>query len=146
MADMGVAVDGSADWWPAADSLPVLPMFSPYQTQPAQYIEVFNRGTVPFDYRIAPAEPWVLVEPSGGRVDQQVRATVRVDWSREPKGTSRVPIRVSGPDGAELVVEAIVDNRKVSGTRPAGFVEANRSLSPRRPRPRVVTDHGWSTG
>ena len=49
---MGVAVDGSDQWWPEAQGPARLPVFSPYQSQPAQYIEVFNRGTEPFRYRI----------------------------------------------------------------------------------------------
>ena len=57
----------------------VLPTFSPYQSQPGQYIEVFNRGQDHFDYTITSAEPWLRVSPRRGTVDTQVRATVRVD-------------------------------------------------------------------
>ena len=51
----------------------VLPAFSPYQSQPQQYIEVFNRGDQAFTYQIkvdAPAgisngnpysAPWIMV-------------------------------------------------------------------------------------
>ncbi|MFC1642900.1 glycosyl hydrolase 115 family protein, partial [Myxococcota bacterium] len=57
-AEMGVAIDGSANFWTEegagddSEEEPVLPSFSPYQTQPEQYIEVFNRGGEPFDYTI----------------------------------------------------------------------------------------------
>lgn len=126
-ADMGVAVDGSDDWWPAAKSAAVLPEFSPYQSGPAQYIEVFNRGSDPFPYKITPAEPWVRVTHDRGRVDKQVRATVWIDWSRAPKGTSRVPIEVSGPDGRKVTVQAVV--KKPSSYRAHGFVEAGGYVS-----------------
>ena len=113
-AEMGVALDGGD---------PVtLPAFSPYQTQPAQYLDVFNKGATPFAFTIDAAQPWVRITPRSGRVDKQVRATVRVDWSRAPKGTTTVPITVTGAHGARVVVQAPVQNPVL---RPAGFVEAN---------------------
>ena len=47
-SDMGVAIDGSDKYWPAEKTTPVLPAFSPFQRQPQQYIEVFNRSGGPF--------------------------------------------------------------------------------------------------
>ena len=105
---MGVAIDGSDAWWPQAAGPAVLPAFSPYQSQPAQYIEVFNRGAAPFDYRIVPAQRWLTVDHPGCRVHEQVRATLRVDWSRAPKGRTTVPIEVSGPGGATDTVSSFI--------------------------------------
>jgi hypothetical protein len=127
-ADMGVAIDGSAQWWPAAPEPAVLPTFSPYQSQPGQYLEVFNRGADPFAYRIEADEPWLRVTPSRGTVDKQVRAEVRVDWRRAPKGLTRVPITVTGPDGGSVEVTAVVDNPRTIAPR-RGFVEANGYVS-----------------
>ncbi|HEX6471289.1 MAG TPA: glycosyl hydrolase 115 family protein [Streptosporangiaceae bacterium] len=126
-ADMGVAIDGSDKWWPAEQSPAVLPAFSPYQTQPAQYIEVFNRGQTAFGYQIKPAASWVHVTPDHGTVDKQIRATVRVDWSRAPKGTTDVPITVSGANGKTVAVKAVVQNPGLN--RPRGFVEADGYVS-----------------
>ncbi|MGK5500970.1 glycosyl hydrolase 115 family protein [Streptomyces sp. URMC 125] len=123
-AEMGVAVDGSDLWWPEAGGTAVLPAFSPYQTRPDQYIDVFNRGTRPFDYRITAAEPWVLIDRARGRVEEEVRATVRIDWKRAPKGLTRVPITVHGPDGAAVEVTAVVENPALPRHRLRGFVEA----------------------
>ncbi|WP_437493943.1 glycosyl hydrolase 115 family protein [Sorangium sp. So ce1014] len=107
-AELGVAIDGSSNYWTAggagdaSEELPVLPTFSQYQTQPEQYIEVFNRGSEPLEYTIeaalpvacpagwagwgggAPCPPWLNVYPSHGVVDKEVRATVRVDWTLAP--------------------------------------------------------------
>ncbi|HEY2984826.1 MAG TPA: hypothetical protein VGJ38_11780, partial [Jatrophihabitantaceae bacterium] len=99
-----------------------LPSFSPYQAQPGQYIDVFNRGSTPFAYSITAAQPWLHVTPNQGTVDKQTRATVSVDWQHAPKGTTTVPITVSGPNGASVVVQAVVDNPTGSVH---GFVEAN---------------------
>ncbi|MFS0691428.1 glycosyl hydrolase 115 family protein [Streptomyces nitrosporeus] len=131
-AEMGVAVDGSEDWWPAAGqdgTGPELPVFSPYQSQPAQYVEVFNRGREPFSFRIRTGEPWLLADRTRGRVDTQTRVTFRVDWTRAPKGVTRVPVTVTGPGGAEVTVRAVVDHPRTDRKRLGGFVEANGYVS-----------------
>ncbi|WP_240670333.1 glycosyl hydrolase 115 family protein [Actinoplanes solisilvae] len=110
---MGVALDGGD---------PVrLPSFSPWQSQRPQYIDVYNKGTTPFRYRITAGQSWVHVAPAAGMVDEQVRAKVTVDWRRAPKGVTTVPITVSGA-GTTTVIQAPIDNRSI---KPAGFVEAN---------------------
>lgn len=128
-AEMGVAVDGSAAWWPHEQGPAVLPVFSPYQSQPAQYIEVFNRGRAPFDYRVRTGVSWLIADRVRGRVGQQDRITLRVDWARAPKGVTEVPVTISGPDGAEVVVKAVVDRPALSRSRLDGFVEANGYVS-----------------
>src|SRR5450756_474478 len=129
-AEMGVSIDGSDQWWPQAQTPAVLPAFSPYQTQPAQYIDVFNRGSTGFNYTIIkPGAPWLIVTPSRGKVDKQVRATLHVDWRHAPKGTTHVPIMVTGPNGSSVVVQAVVENPAVSRGHLKGFVEANGYVS-----------------
>ncbi|HEU5107862.1 MAG TPA: glycosyl hydrolase 115 family protein, partial [Micromonosporaceae bacterium] len=108
-ADPGVAIDGSDMWWPAEAGAAVLPTFSPFQSQPGQYIEVFNRGATPFSYTIASGAPYVRVSHRSGTVDKQVRASVWVDWKRAPKGTTTVPITVAG-NGRTVEVQAVVEN------------------------------------
>ena len=114
---------------PASRAPAVLPAFSPYQTQPDQYVDVFNRGSESFDFRISAAVPWVQVHPAAGRVQTQVRATVRVDWSYAPKGTDVVPITVTGPGGGSVVVQATVQNPDLPHAELRGFVEANGHVS-----------------
>ena len=127
-AELGVAVDGSEKWWPAEPTPAELPVFSPYQSQPAQYIDVFNRGQKSFRYRVSAARPYVLVTPRQGSVAKQARATVRIDWARAPLGTTHVPITVSGPNGSSVEVIAVLSN---PGPLPGaqGFFEANGYVS-----------------
>ncbi|MBV1937780.1 glycosyl hydrolase 115 family protein [Streptomyces sp. BV286] len=123
-ASMGVAVDGteSGEWWPGGSSgAPVLPVFSPYQTRPDQYIEVFNRGREAFDYRITSHVPWLVVDRPRGRVDQQVRAVLTVDWAKAPRGRTEASVTVEGA-GATVTVAVIAERPPASGLR--GFVEA----------------------
>ncbi|GHJ34941.1 glycosyl hydrolase 115 family protein [Streptomyces sp. TS71-3] len=121
-AELGVAIDGSAEWWPHASTEARLPAFSPHQTRPDQYIEVFNRGGRPFAYRIEPTVDWLRVDRPSGTVRQQVRATVTVDWARAPRRRAEAGIVVHGPGGAAVTVTAVVDPPGVHGLR--GFVEA----------------------
>jgi hypothetical protein len=127
-AEMGVAIAGSRDWWPNSSATATLPAFSPYQTQAAQYIDVFNRGTTAFAYRIASPVPWLKVSTSDGSVAKQVRATLTVDWARAPAGTTRVPVTVTGA-GRTVTVDAVVDNPATPPSPLPGFVEANRYVS-----------------
>ncbi|MFV2120067.1 glycosyl hydrolase 115 family protein, partial [Streptomyces sp. Act-28] len=129
-AEMGVAVDGSDAWWPASDAPAALPALSPYRTAPDPWVEVFNRGREPFAYRIDSPVEWLVVDRARGRVTDQVRATVRVDWRRAPRGTTEVPLTVRGPGGATGRVTARVENPRL-GTREGrrGFVEASGYVS-----------------
>ncbi|MEW2397547.1 glycosyl hydrolase 115 family protein [Streptomyces sp. NPDC046862] len=124
-AELGVTVDGSLDsgeWWPGgASGTAVLPAFSPYQTRPDQYIEVFNRGRAPFEYRIEPSVPWLRADRPRGRVEQQVRVTLTVDWARVPEGRAEGAVVVRGA-GASVTVRAVAEKPARRGLR--GFVEA----------------------
>jgi len=176
-AELGVAIDGSTNYWTAAgagdgsEELPVLPSFSPYQTQPAQYIEVFNRGSAPLEYTITPelpvdcpagwngdpndpsdgwskgevpCLPWLSVYPSRGVVDEEVRATLRIDWNLVPTTAPdpndptqqvdlefplQVPIRITGSDGSEVVVTAVVESPARLEWKPNRYIEANGYVS-----------------
>ncbi|MGW0840218.1 glycosyl hydrolase 115 family protein [Streptomyces sp. NPDC002787] len=129
-AELGVAVDGcedSGEWWPgggASGAEAVLPVFSPYQTRPQQYVEIFNRGRTPFSYRIESSVPWLVVERSRGRVEEQVRVAVRVDWGRVPAGGAEASLTVSGA-GASVTVKAVAEKPSARQSRGLkGFVEA----------------------
>ena len=126
-AEMGVAIDGSDTWWPGEKGPAVLPAFSPYQSAPAPYIDVFARGSKPFDYRIRPSARWLTVTPSRGRIHDQIRATLHVDWARAPRGTTDVPITVTGPDGVNVEVTAVIQNPPRPAAR--GFVESGGYVS-----------------
>ncbi|MEU2057021.1 glycosyl hydrolase 115 family protein [Streptomyces bungoensis] len=127
-AELGVSVDGAEDtgeWWPGGSSRqPALPGFSPHQTRPQQYVEVFNRGRTSFEYEVSPSVPWLLVDHPRGRVDQQVRLEVRVDWTRAPAGRAEGTLTVTGA-GDCVTVRCVADRpspRSLRGSR--GFVEA----------------------
>ncbi|WEO95896.1 glycosyl hydrolase 115 family protein [Streptomyces sp. FXJ1.172] len=123
-AELGVSVDGAEDagmWWPGgASGEAALPAFSPYQTRPQQYVEIFNRGRTPFAYEVRSSVPWLVVDRPRGRVAQQVRVEVRVDWSRAPSGRAEGTLTVRGA-GTSVTVRCVAD-RPTGPLR--GFVEA----------------------
>ena len=112
-ASMGVALDGG--------DATTLPAFSPWQSQSTQYIDVYNKGTTPFAYRISSGAPWLSVTRASGTVTDQVRSLVTVDWRRAPRGTRSVPITITGA-GSSVTVRAPIDNPTL---KPAGFLEAD---------------------
>ncbi|NMO55659.1 glycosyl hydrolase [Actinoplanes sp. TBRC 11911] len=111
-----VTVPSAASMGVAATTLPQL---SPWQSGPDRYVEIYNKGTTPFPYRISSPVPWLHV--SSGTVSQQVRAKVTVDWKRAPAGSTSVPLVVTGA-GSSVVVTVPVSNPAL---RPAGFLEAD---------------------
>ncbi len=128
-ADMGVAIEGSDKWWPMERDDAVLPEFDRYGPQ-TYYIEIFNRGQAPFDYTVSTNESWLKISSEKGNVEKEDRLWVSVDWQNAPAGTQRVPITVSGPDGARAVVHAVVNNPANSqADLVSGFVESNGYVS-----------------
>ncbi|HYW35292.1 MAG TPA: glycosyl hydrolase 115 family protein [Balneolaceae bacterium] len=122
-AAMGVAVQGSRQWWPRSDSTAELPSFNKFQPQ-MRYIEVFNRGQKPFDYRVEASVPWLKVSSKQGRVYRQKRLWVHVDWQKAPAGTHQVPIIIQG-QGKKVTVQAKIINPKRPKRRNIkGFAEA----------------------
>jgi hypothetical protein len=128
-AEMGVAVEGSGNWWPQASDDAVLPEFDNYLRQ-SHYVEIFNRGSSSFDFSIETDEPWLNVSPADGSIEQQQRIWVSVDWEQAPEGRHRTPIRITGSDGSAVTVFADVfkpsspDRNEVQG-----FVEGNGYVS-----------------
>jgi hypothetical protein len=128
-ARLGVAVEGSRGAWPSpVESAPTLPPFDPFNRQ-RRLIEVFNRGSEPFEYSVEPAEPWIVVDTVAGVVDDDRRIEVEIDWPAAPEGRTRGAVRVSGA-GDEVVVEVPVFN-PATPTRETldGFVEADGYIS-----------------
>jgi hypothetical protein len=128
-ADMGVAIEGSDIWWPMDKNKAVLPEFDPFNQQ-KYYIEVFNRGRTPFDYKIESAEPWLLVTPDKGKIDKEQRVWVSVDWQKAQAGKQNAAITITGPDNKQVVVNAPINNP--ASPKPGevkGFVEGNGCVS-----------------
>ena len=128
-AEMGVAIEGSAKWWPLEKSEAVLPEFDPYNRQ-SYYIEIFNRGKTPFDYSIKASEPWISINEPSGKIETEKRLMVSVDWKKTPNGKQRIPITILGPNGNTVVVYAVVNNPESPKLNKENcFIESNGYVS-----------------
>ena len=128
--DMGVAVEGSELVWPrwGDDSL-TLPTLSVFERR-SRYVDVFNRGELPFEFAISASEPWVTLSQSGGKVTREQRVMVDVRWDQAPLDTKEATLTVTGPDKARSMIRVPVFNP--AAVRPAqahGFVESGGVVS-----------------
>ncbi|HVB03029.1 MAG TPA: glycosyl hydrolase 115 family protein [Chitinophagaceae bacterium] len=102
-ASMGVSVEGSGSWWPQDTTRATLPVFDPY-LKPKEYLDIFNRGKIPFNFHIRVGAPWVRVSAENGKVDQQSRIWVNIDWPKAPHGSHSIPITISSSAGNPVIV------------------------------------------
>jgi hypothetical protein len=108
-AEMGVAIEGSENWWPKDTSEAVLPEFDSYNQQ-IYYIEVFNRGKTPFEFSASTGKQWIRMNKVKGKIEIEERLWISVDWNMAPKGLHRVPITIVGPNKNRVVIQAVIHN------------------------------------
>jgi len=128
-AEMGVAIEGSGKWWPEEKEEAVLPEFDCYNKQ-KYYIEIFNRGTIPFDFKINCDKPWIILSEKDDKIDKEKRIWVTIDWKKTPKSSNNALIKITGTDNTEVAVKVITNNPE--SPRPLeieGFVEGNGYVS-----------------
>jgi hypothetical protein len=94
----GMATGGTAQTSPRADEAPLLPQFDLFN-QLTRYFEIFNRGSEPFDYAVTADNPWITLSHTSGRVTDQQRVTVTVDW---PMLTGMLKAASSAVEGSGL--------------------------------------------
>jgi hypothetical protein len=123
-AAIGVAIEGSENWWPSDKSEAVLPEFDKFNRQ-TYYLEVFNRGQTPFEYSILPEKSWVKINHTNGKVEKQERFWVSVDWKKVPAGEHRILITIIGPNDNRVKVLAIIKNPSL----PKQDIESNGYVS-----------------
>ncbi len=113
-ASLGVSVDGGAVALPAFDSL----------NQQRSYIDVFNKGREPFNFTATAGAPWITLSQPAGRVEDEVRVWVSVDWAKAPVGVTRGSVKIAGAGREEPIdVTARKPSDLTRGTL-NGFVES----------------------
>ncbi|MGE5795940.1 MAG: glycosyl hydrolase 115 family protein [Ignavibacteria bacterium] len=128
-AEIGVAVEGSAKWWPNEESEAVLPEFNLYDQKP-HYIEIFNRGKTPFEYTVTSGKPWIKISKEKGKIEDEERLWVIINWDMAEHGMTRIPLTISGVNNTKVVVNAIVNNPSVpKRDLVEGFVESDGYVS-----------------
>ena len=123
-AALGVAVEGSTAAWPGAKEPATLPELSLFHSS-GHYLDVFNRGSQPFDFRAVASVPWIVLSASQGAITNEQRIWVNADWTRAPAGTSTGTVTISGPAPEPVIVQVKAFNPVASlGATRHRFVEA----------------------
>ena len=129
LAKMGLSIEGSSSWWPEDSSEALLPEFDSYGEQ-SHYIDLFNQGTIPFEYSVKSTVPWIKISEQKNKIEKQQRLWIKVNWEEVPPGTHKIPITITGSDGRRFTVFAIIKNYGSSKKNPfKGFVESNGFVS-----------------
>lgn len=124
--EMGVAIEGSTEWWPTSTTKPVLPEFNSLDQQ-HHYIEIFNRGKTSFEFKAVANVPWIKLSEISGKVEGETRINVSVDWSLAPNGLSQTNVAILGNG---KLVNVIVNANKFSLPKDfSGFVGSNHCIS-----------------
>jgi hypothetical protein len=128
-AKMGIAVEGSASAWPGANGDAALPKFDSFN-RPRRYIDVFNKGTMPFEFSAAASEPWIVLSKAKGTVAKEERLWVGVDWTKAPAGAAAGSVKISGPGADPVAVKVeLLNPREIGRATLNGFVEADGYVS-----------------
>jgi hypothetical protein len=126
---MGIAIEGSVGSWPGDTNEAVLPGFDGFNRQ-QRYIDVYNRGRGPFEFKASSSVPWLVPGCAAGTITNEQRLWVSVDWSKAPKGSSSGEINLVGPEDQRVVVKAKVLNPAEPSRESAqGFVESEGCVS-----------------
>lgn len=124
-AEMGIAIEGSTEYWPASKNEACLPEFDPFN-QSRHYIEIFNRGKTPFNFKIQAKDQCLSFSKNNGQIDQEERIWIGIDWKKARTGKYSVPVIITGPQKSQVVVTVIVNNPALNKDDIANrFVESN---------------------
>jgi hypothetical protein len=123
VAEMGISIEGSDKWWPENNEKAVLPEFDPIQNQ-RFYIDIFNRGSQPFDVVVKSASKQIKVSATNIRIDKEARVWVEADWKKIAETITEVPVTISGA-GKTVEVVAVLNPLLNISRKEHGFVESN---------------------
>jgi hypothetical protein len=112
-ASLGVATDGGSSTLPAFDSL----------NQQRSYIDVFNKGREPFEFTATRSAPWITLSQSKGRVEDETRVWVTIDWDKAPVGVNQGSIKITGAGPDETIKLTARKPSNLTRATLTGFVE-----------------------
>jgi hypothetical protein len=123
-----VAVEGSAEAWPGSEAVTLLPPFDVFNTQ-SRYFEIFNRGSIPFEYAATANNPWIILSSSRGTITDEHRVHVTIDWSALPPGTHFGSVTVTA-ESSEMKIGLTAFRPDAPDPETVmGFVEADGYVS-----------------
>ncbi len=123
-ADIGVAIEGSVNWWPYSDKEARLPEFDNFNRQ-NYYIEIFNRGATPFDFEVSADKDWLVASAMSGTVKDEERVFISIDWEKAPIGNNSASVTVSALNSEPVYITVEINNLLPSPDDSACFIESN---------------------
>ena len=118
-----IYVEGSDATGPA--SLPKMDNLA----RQAYYVEVFNKGSQPFQFTATPSHPWLKVSLPSGTVATQERITISADWKKVPPVLTTASVTIAAAEKT-FTVEVPVQNYTAKELRQTGgFIESNGVIS-----------------
>ncbi|MGM8362460.1 glycosyl hydrolase 115 family protein [Flavobacterium sp. ARAG 55.4] len=117
-AEIGIAIEGSTQWWPYSSEVAVFPEFNAFSNN-ISYVDIFNRGSKSFNYTISTKSNWIQISKTKGTIEQQERIAITINWEKAPKGVQTSEIIISGA-GEKIPVRITTNNRSKQGIQ--GFV------------------------
>jgi hypothetical protein len=99
---MGIAVEGSIDAWPGAETNAALPQFDALNKQ-HYYIDIFNKGVGVVNFTAKVDKPWIKLNVLTGSVEKEQRLYVDIDWKSVPQGSTNGNIEIVQGDTKVLV-------------------------------------------
>jgi hypothetical protein len=127
-ANMGISIEGSAHSWPDTSENATLPDFDVFNRQ-SRYLEVFNKGKLPFAFEITSENPWVIVKSDHGMVEKDLRIWISIDWNMVPEGGASGILSIKGTGQTVEVGVTAVRPAGISPETLQGFVENNGYVS-----------------
>lgn len=122
-AIMGIGLEGTELSWPNSTSKASLPQFDIFSNQ-QRYIDVFNKGKLPFDYTITTDVPWLTIGEAKGTIsDKDKRIWLKLDKQNLPTGEKVGIVRISGA-GTEVQIQISAFNPAESKEKMNGFIES----------------------
>jgi hypothetical protein len=123
VSEMGIAIEGSDKWWPQSQDKALLPQLDPIHKQSC-YIDIFNRGTKPFEVEIKPVNSMVTLSATKLTITKETRIQVKANWQNRPAILTEVPITITA-NGKTIEVIAVLDPLANIPNDEKGFVETN---------------------
>jgi hypothetical protein len=95
-----------------------------------RYIDVFNRGSTPFEFSAKPGDDWITLSSTKGTIEKEQRLWVSIDWTKSPSGDANGFVKITGPDAKEVNIKITSFNPPEPNKNSLkGFVEADGFVS-----------------
>jgi hypothetical protein len=124
---MCIAVEGSEKTWPEDTTLRI-PSFNYYHAE-EHYIDLINRGKLPFSFTVRAGKPWMKFFPTNIPVHTDQRISINVAWEKVPYGKHTIPIIITGDDKKEITFYTTVTKLKLPQLPHKTHVEGDGYIS-----------------